>query len=93
MKHKRLISGIFLVAILASLILYSGLEYNNHDPSIEHILENFETYNNTKISFSGIIEEVNETNQQMKISIPRTPYVMEIKTDNITQILCKKEIS
>ena len=92
MKHKRLISGIFLVAILASLILYSGLEYNNHDPSIEHILENFETYNNTKISFSGIIEEVNETNQQMKISIPRTPYVMEIKTDTVKDTMQKGNI-
>jgi len=92
MKHKRLISGIFLAAILASLLLYSGLEYNNYDPSIEHILENFENYNNTKISFSGVIEEVNETNQQVTISIPRTPYVMEIKTDNIADTMQKGNI-
>ena len=89
MKNKRLISGIFLVAILASLILYSGLEYNNYDPQIEYILENFETYNNTKISFSGVIEEVNTTNQQITISIPQTTYVMKIKTDTIENTMQK----
>jgi len=92
MKHKRLISGIFLAVILASLILYSGIEYNTYDPSIEYILENFETYNNTKISFSGIIEEVNETNQQITISIPRTPYLIEIKTDTIEDNMQKGNI-
>jgi len=92
MKHKRLISGIFLATILASLILYSGLEYNNYDPTIEHLLENFETYNNTKISFSGVIEEFNKTNQQITISIPRTPYVMEIKTDTIENNMQKGNI-
>ena len=75
MKHKRLISGIFLAAILASLILYSGIEYNNYDPDIEYIFENFETYNNTKLSFSRVMEEVNETNQQIVISIPLTPHI------------------
>ena len=89
MKNKRLISGIFLVAILALLILYSGIEYNNYDPDIEYIFENFETYNNTKISFSGVIEEVNTTNQQITISIPRTPYVIEIKTDTIKDTMQK----
>ena len=83
MKNKRLVSGIFLAAILALLILYSGIEYNHYDPDIEYILENFETYNNTKISFSGLIEEVNTTNQQITISIPRTPYIIEVKTDTI----------
>ena len=83
MKNKRIILGIFLTVILTLLILYSGLEYNNHDPSIEYILENFETYNNTKISFSGVIEEVNESNQKITVSIPQTPYVIEIKTDSL----------
>ena len=92
MKNKRLISGIFMVAILASLILYSGIEYNNHDPSIEHILENFETYNNTKISFSGVIKEVNTTNQQITISIPQTPYVLKIKTDSFEDDMQKGNI-
>ena len=89
MKNKRFIQGIFLTVILTLLILYSGLEYNNHDPSIEHILENFETYNNTKISFSGVIKEVNTTDQQITISIPQTPYVMKIKTDTIDETMQK----
>jgi len=88
-KNKRLISGIFLAAILALLILYSGIEYNNYDPDIEYIFENFETYNNTKISFSGVIEEVNTTNQQITISIPRTPYIIEIKADTIKDTMQK----
>lgn len=92
MKHKRLISGIFLAVILASLLLYSSLEYNNYDPSIEYILENFETYNNTKISFSGVVEKVNGTNQQITISIPRTPYLIEIKTDTIEDNMQKGNI-
>jgi len=92
MKHKRLILGIFLAIILTLLILYSGLEYNNYDPGIEYIFENFETYNNTKISFSGVIEEVNTTNQQITISIPRAPYLMEIKTDTIEDTMQKGDI-
>ena len=92
MKHKRLILGIFLAIILTLLILYSGLEYNNYDPGIEYILENFETYNNTKISFSGVIEEANTTNHQITISIPRTPYLMEIKTDTIKDTMQKGDI-
>lgn len=89
MKHKRLMSGIFLAVILASLILYSGIEYNNHDPSIRYILENFESYNNTRISFSGVIEEVNETNQHIAISIRQAPFVIEIKKDIIKEAMQK----
>ena len=87
MKNKRPLQGILLAVILTLLILYSSLEHNNHDPNIEYILENFETYNNTKLSFTGVIEEVNETNQQIVISILRTPYLMEIKFGtNVTSL-------
>lgn len=74
MKHKRLISGIFLAVILVSLILYSGLEYNNYDPSIEYILENFETYNNAKISFMGEIVEINKTSQKLTLRFTKRLY-------------------
>ena len=93
MKNRRLILGIFLAFILTSLILYSGLEYNNYDPGIEYILENFETYNNTKISFTGVIEEVNTTNHQITISIPKSPYYsIEIKTDTMEDNIQKGDI-
>lgn len=92
MKHKRLIIGIFLAVVFTLLMLYSSLEYNNYDPSIDYILDNFETYNNTKISFSGVIEEVNTTNHQITISIPRAPYLMEIKIDTIEDTMQKGDI-
>ena len=92
MKNRRLILGISLVVILILLILYSDLEYNNYNPSIEYIFENFETYNNTTISFGGVIEEINTTNQQITISIPRTPYLVEIKTDTIEDNMQKGDI-
>lgn len=87
MKHKRLITGIFLLATLISILTYSGLETNNHDPSIEYILDNFENYKNTQISFKGVIEKVNTTNKQLTISIPRTQYLIEVKTDTITETM------
>lgn len=92
MKNKRFIQGIFLVIILTLLMLYSGTEYNNYEPSIRYILENFELYNNTRISFSGVIEEVNETNQQITISIRHAPFVIEIKKDTIKDTMQKGNI-
>ena len=92
MKNKRLIQGIFLAVILSLLITYSGIEYNNYDPGIEYIFENFETFNNTKISFSGVIEEVNTTSHQITISIPKPPYLIKIKIDTIEDNMQKGDI-
>ena len=89
MKHKRLLLGVFLGVILASIIIYSDLEYNNYDPNIEYIIENFDKYNNTKISFEGVIEKVNKTNKQITISISRTAYLIKIKIDTITDNMQK----
>ena len=69
------------------MLIYSILETNNYDPSIEYILENFENYNNTEISFKGVIEKVNTNDNQLRIIIPRTPYILDIKTDAITETM------
>ena len=84
MKHKRFILGIFLAGILILLMLYSSLECNNKDPGIRHILENFEMYNNTKVSFTGEIAGVNRTNKTLTIWLKEPPYsLMIIEIDNL----------
>ena len=85
MKYQRIIVGLLLAIIFSLSILYSGLEYNKHDPNINYIIENFEKFNNTQISFSGVIKEVNTSTKQITISTPPYPYIIEIKTDKITK--------
>jgi hypothetical protein len=89
MKNKRLISGLLLIFLLASLIAYSGLEYYNHDPDIEHIAKNFEKYNNTAITFDGVIEKINTTTSQITVSIPATSYLINVKINNFTSEIKK----
>lgn len=89
MKHKRLFIGVFLATILALLILYSGLEYNKYDPNMEYIIENFEKFNNTIISFDGTIEKINTANQQIIVSIEQTTYKINVTTNTITDKMQK----
>jgi len=65
MKNKRLIIGIFLGLVFTLLMLYSSLEYNNYDPNIEFIFKNLETFDNSKILFTVVIEEADETNHRV----------------------------
>ena len=84
MKHKRFILGITLAFLLILLMLYGSLEHDNKDPDIKYMLENFETYNNTKISLTGEIAEINGTSQILTIRLIGPPYIlMEIKVDTI----------
>jgi hypothetical protein len=58
------------------------MEYNNNDPSIKYILQNFDKFNNTKIFFSGNIEDINTTNHEIKILVPIRPWFIMVKIPN-----------
>lgn len=93
MKHKRLSLVIFLAMLLIFLMLYCSLEYNNKDPNINYILENFDKYNNTQISFVGDITEINETSQTITVEVQEPPFPrIEVKTNNIKDNLHKRDI-
>jgi len=88
MKDKRLVLALFLMLFLSLLMLYSGLEYNHHNPSLKYILQNFDTFNNTKIYFDGYVSEVDETHHTISIGVPVQPWLLEVKipiTENIPQ--------
>lgn len=92
MKYKRLILGIILALILFSLMIYSNLEYNNNDPGIKYILQNFDNFNNTKIFFGGKIIEVNETNHEISILAPVRPWLIKVKLPNSEELPQKGDI-
>lgn len=94
MKHKRLILGIILSVSLILLMLYCSLEYDNKDPQTTKCkLENFDEYNNTKISFVGDIIEINETSQTLLVELQEPPFPkIEIKTNNIEDDLQKRDV-
>jgi len=88
MKHKRLVLALFPVVILSLLMIYSGLEYNHYNPGIKYILQNFDTFNNTRIYFDGQVSQVDETHHTISIGVPVEPWLLEIKipsTENIPQ--------
>jgi hypothetical protein len=89
MKSKRLIAGIVMTVLLVLLLLYSGLEYNNNDPTIEYILDNVEQFNNTLISFSGTIENINTTNQQIIVSFPTTSETVKVTLTSLPDTIIK----
>lgn len=94
MNHRRLLVGIILVALLSLLMLYSSLEHNRHDPDIQYILENFETYNNTRISFTGEIILVNKSSQELIIQLNEPPYLpIKIELNNTTDSINKGDIT
>ena len=82
MKYKRMVIGSILILILLSLMFYSNLEYNNNDPGLKYILQNFEKFNNTNIFFGGKIEEVNITCHEISILTPVRPWYMRVKLPN-----------
>ena len=86
MKYKRIMLGIILALILFSLMIYSNMEYNNNDPGIRYILENFDKFNNTKIFFGGRITEVNVTNHEISFPVPVRPWLMNVKIPNSEEL-------
>lgn len=69
MNNKRLILGVIFVILIILLMSYSKFEYHNKDPGFNYILENFETYNNTKLTITGQILKINITNQSLFICL------------------------
>jgi hypothetical protein len=90
MHHNKLIIGITLTIILALLMIYSSIGHNIFDPDIDYIVENFEEYNNTQVSFSGEIIEINQSNNNMSIKVLEPPYIkLNIHLNNTKQNLKK----
>lgn len=76
MRVKQALAGFLLLVILGLLMIYSNVDYNNHDPGIEYILQNFDSFNNTKISFDGIVSEVDKINREISIPAPERPWLI-----------------
>ena len=69
MKYKRVTVGLLLIIVLLLLMTYHSLDYNNHDPDINYILENSEIYINTTVAFTGEIKTITTHNQTMTIQL------------------------
>lgn len=88
MKYRRFILGFLLVSVLILLMLYSSLEHDNNDPNMDYILENFESYNNTQISFGGKVEEVDGSSQEIIVRLSEPPYsLINVGTENLNENL------
>ena len=74
MHHRNLITGIILIVIIGLLMIYSSIGHNVYDPDIDYIMENFEKYNNTQVSFTGEIIEINNISNNISIKILEPPY-------------------
>ena len=85
MHHKNLIIGIILIVTLSLLMIYSSIGHNIYDPDIEYIIENFERYNNTQVSFTGEIIELNYSSNNMSIKTLEPPYLKLIVDLNNTK--------
>lgn len=89
MKHKRFLIGLLLVILLIVLMLYSYQDHDKNNVQIKKytkIFADFETYNNTEISFTGAVLKINKTNQTILVSIQEEPYTypnIEINTSNV----------
>lgn len=84
MLSKKLVIGFVLVVILFSLFIYSSIDHDKHDPSIDYKLENFEKFNNTEIKLGGKIKEINLSKKIIIINIGEPPYIdIEIDTEKI----------
>jgi hypothetical protein len=59
--------------------VYSRLEYDNHNYGLKYILQHFDTFNNTKISFDGFVTEVNVTNHLIYLETAVQPWFIEVK--------------
>ena len=75
MRYRRFMLGFLLVSILFFLMCYSSLEHDNKDPDMDYILENFENYNNTMVSFGGKVEVLDESGQEVTVRLSEPPYL------------------
>ena len=77
MNTKRIILGLLLITILLSFMIYSYLEYENNDIHIKkykQIFQNIEQYNNTEISFTVEIININKTSGSIDVFVQERPY-------------------
>ncbi len=92
MRNRRLLIGSMLVIILCLLMTYSSLDYTNHDPGIKYILQNYDAFYNTKITFDGIVSEVDEINHEISIPAPERPWLIWVKIPNDEELPEKGDI-
>ena len=80
MKHQRLIIGSILILLLFSLMLYYSLDYNNHDPDFNYILDHFEQFNMTKVTLVGEVQKVDRTNNTLRMKSANHTRVIKVIT-------------
>lgn len=73
MSHRRLFLGCFLLSLLVLLMVYYNLDHNNHDPDDQYILDHFEQFNMTKVMFTGVVTNVDKTNNTLFIHVSQSP--------------------
>ncbi len=73
-------------------MIYSNLDYNNHDPSIEHIHQNFNTFFNTKIFLSGSVVDINDSKYEISIQAPEGSWLIKVKIPNSEELPEKGDI-
>lgn len=69
MKNKKLAICVILISFLLILIIYSSLEKNTINPDVNYVLENFEQFINSDISFSGEIINVDTNNKTIEVIV------------------------
>jgi len=81
----RLTIGSFIILSLAALMAFSSFGHEIYDPNIYHILENYEKYENTQVSFSGEVTFVNNPNN-ITVMSSEPPYPKVTLNPNNTEL-------
>jgi hypothetical protein len=90
MQQKRLIVAVIMLIVLGLLLIYSNLEYNNHTYGLKYILQHFDSFNNTKISFDGYVITADESNHTIILQTAVHPWFIWVKIPH-SQKLPQKE--
>jgi len=83
MKHQRVILGILLLLLLFSLMVYYTVDVQNHDPDTQYIIDHWEEFTVTKVTFDAVVKNVDRPNNTLSIAV--SPYPQGVIHVNTTQ--------